>query len=278
MIAVAEFGGNALAALGILGLSNGIAPMNCPHCNSPLASRPDLAGMTFACPRCGGPFVVPGPTHAAMPQGVGPVGPWQQSPIPQSPMPPMIAPASPDAADEPPRAANRFGLASLAFGVVAACVCWVPLAELPTGLLGLPPAAIGLLLGIVGFAAAMGRGATGWGTSLGGGFISALVLVVAGLSCLGTLGPLTWFPDRTIPPEAPKPVPIPVAKAKPIEVLGPAPLDAPRMWRIDGRYTLGTLKSWSPERVVITAADRSEIATTPQKLSAEDRAWVRQPR
>jgi hypothetical protein len=172
------------------------------------------------------------------------------------------------------RSAHRFGLASLAFAIVALGVCWVPLGELPAGVLGLAPAAIGLVLGIVGFTAAMGRGATGWGTSLGGGFISALVLVVAGLSSLGTFGPLTWFPDRHVGPEPPKPVPVPLAKIKPVEVLGPAPLNVPRWWTIDGRRTLGTLKAWSPGRVVITAADRSEITVPPQRLSAEDRAWV----
>jgi hypothetical protein len=33
--------------------------MHCPNCNFGLADRPDLAGQTFACPNCGGPFTVP---------------------------------------------------------------------------------------------------------------------------------------------------------------------------------------------------------------------------
>jgi len=35
--------------------------MNCPHCHFALGSRPELAGMTFACPQCDGVFTVPAP-------------------------------------------------------------------------------------------------------------------------------------------------------------------------------------------------------------------------
>ena len=238
---------------------------------------------------------MPAAPYMATPVNAAPAGAWSQPPMPQalmpqspSPMsqnlgpqfhsPPLSAPQSAEPIDEPQRPANssaqRFGFASLAFAVVALGVCWVPLGELPTGVLALAPAAIGLVLGIAGFTAAMGRGATGWGTSFGGGFVSALVLVVAGLSCLGTFGTLDWFPDRYVAPEPPKPTPVPLAKMKPVEVLGPAPLNAPRWWTIDGRRTLGTLKAWSPGRVVLTAADRTEITISPQRLSAEDRAWV----
>lgn len=280
--------------------------MNCPHCNLTLEDRPELAGMTFACPSCAGMFTVPAPLAVA------------------SHRPPAVstersfgidahrvsAPHSTVYVNVPKQHSNSFGTASMVLGVVGLLVCWIPF-------FGLPLAALGLLLGLFGFLASLGRGGSGMGTSIAGGFVSALVLVVAGsfwwfvaggspkprdeakIAAVEPKEPQprkprgdrpadqVWdFPNHPAPPspafaqgvvdanrlieETPETAE-PMTKPVPPE---PKPWQASRKWLLDGKVVSGSLKSWNPTKVVIILATGAEVETTRERLSLSDRTWV----
>ena len=69
---------------------------------------------------------------------------------------------------------NSLGLTSLILGILAFMFCWIPF----VGFLTIPVAAFAMLLGLLGFAVSLLRGGAGVGTSLGGMFLSGLVLVL----------------------------------------------------------------------------------------------------
>lgn len=91
---------------------------------------------------------------------------------------------------------------------------------------------------------------------------------------------------RTAPAASPSvtAVAVPIAsapRAASVVVIEPAPPAAPvkpwqvsRSWLIDGKLIEGSLKTWSPSKVVLVRADGTEITTTRDAFSEADQAWV----
>ena len=82
----------------------------------------------------------------------------------------------------PHKSVSGFGIASLVLGIIAAIFCWIPF----VGMLSIPIAAIGFLLGAVGLlVSAIGR-KSGVGVPVAGSAICVLAVVVAIASTGGT--------------------------------------------------------------------------------------------
>jgi phage FluMu protein Com len=133
----------------------------CTRCYTLLRTKEEAAGRQFNCPRCGETLTVPGPeggTPETLPTGGGAEafvegGPKQPAGAPTTwpsgEANPYQAPASTEAVWQPPPRPGASGpaIASLVLGICslpALCCC---------GVFGLPIAAIGLILGIVGLKA-----------------------------------------------------------------------------------------------------------------------------
>jgi len=271
--------------------------MHCPNCGFAMADRPDLAGMTFACPQCNGPFTVPAPMafpHSQVPQHA------MQEPFAISPHR-VSAPHTTVHVNVPKQNHNSLGTASVILGVVSLFFCWMPI-------FGLPLAALGTLLGMIGVLVSVFRGGAGLGMPIAGTAISGLVLVIAGYFwgavVLGIAKvaedmdkqgrvteqqqPATPF-DRTQLEPLPlrsksfedgqreaafivDPVPEPTPTATPTF---DKPWQASRKWTLTtGRTVEGRLRTWSKFKVVIVQADGNEIATNIDGVSPADQAWV----
>lgn len=87
-------------------------------------------------------------------------------------------------------------------------------------------------------------------------------------------------PQRvSLPTATPTPTPRPVSTVPntafdtPVEPPKPKPWQASRKWTINGTTVEGSVKSWSPSKVVIVRPNGQEITTTRDALSEFDRSW-----
>lgn len=75
---------------------------------------------------------------------------------------------------QPPRASNSLGIASMVLGILALLICWIPLLNI----LGLPLGLLGIILGGLGLIVAVLRKGSGIGFPIAGTAISLLATVV----------------------------------------------------------------------------------------------------
>src|SRR4051794_7920306 len=59
--------------------------LQCPHCRSPVADSPDLAGQTVACPNCAKHFTMPAAVSIVAPQAI-----QSRQPLPFQQQQPMV--------------------------------------------------------------------------------------------------------------------------------------------------------------------------------------------
>ncbi|HEY1922245.1 MAG TPA: DUF308 domain-containing protein [Tepidisphaeraceae bacterium] len=83
---------------------------------------------------------------------------------------------------KPQKGTSGFGIAALILGIIAAIFCWIPF----LGLLSVPVAALGLLIGIIGFLVSMLGRRSGVGMPVAGSMISLIAIVLAVVSTAGT--------------------------------------------------------------------------------------------
>lgn len=74
-----------------------------------------------------------------------------------------------------PRRGSSLGIAALVLGILAFLICWIPFVNL----LGVPLAALGLLLGLIGVVVALTRSGAGIGFPIAGSAVCGISLVVA---------------------------------------------------------------------------------------------------
>jgi len=92
------------------------------------------------------------------------------------------APHAPSVNVHLPRRTSSLGVASLVLGIVAFLFCWVPL----IGILTIPVAALGLLLGGIGLVVAFLRRGSGIGYPIAGGVVSGMALAI-GVAQVGAI-------------------------------------------------------------------------------------------
>ena len=119
----------------------------CPKCKSDMDAPDSQAGQAEICPDCGHPSVVP---QQAQPVVVQPQPPQIVSPpiVPQAQQQSVhihqtVAPTG--------KKTSGLGIAALVLGILAAITCWMPF----IGILGMPLAVIGCMLGGIGLLLAL---------------------------------------------------------------------------------------------------------------------------
>lgn len=88
---------------------------------------------------------------------------------------------------KPPKGTSGLGVAALVLGIVAAIFCWIPF----LGMLTVPIAAIGLLLGALGFLVSLIGRRSGVGMPFAGLFICGTAIVIAVMSTGGAANAIT---------------------------------------------------------------------------------------
>ena len=176
---------------------------NCPHCRQPLEAPPELLGQVIDCPSCKGSIQIRKP-------GV--------RPAPQA--------ALQNVTVEIRRGPNPLGIAALVMGIIASLTCWIPV----VGLLSIPVALIGLLLGIVGFIVAAASKKTGFAFPLSGVLVcvlSVFIALAATRGCAKAAAEARTQAERTnqtvVPPKPAEAAPATPAAPKPPEP--PAPIE-----------------------------------------------------
>jgi hypothetical protein len=140
----------------------------CPGCGRAIpVSGPHELGLRIECARCGTTFTPRG--------GAAPAEQTRESPY--QPPPVFVEPAPSGAA------AHSLGIASLVLGVLCVVLALIPC----VGMIALPLAAVGLLLGIIGGGVALARKGRGIGFPIAGSATNLLALAVGGVWLLLSL-------------------------------------------------------------------------------------------
>lgn len=119
----------------------------CPKCNSDMDAPDSQSGKAENCPGCGHPSVVP--------QQVQPV--VVQPPLPRATTSPIVPQAQQQSVHihqtiaPAGKKTSGLGIAALVLGILAAITCWMPF----IGILGMPLAVIGCMLGGIGLLLAL---------------------------------------------------------------------------------------------------------------------------
>lgn len=184
-----------------------------PACGREYRVKPESLGKTATCKGCGQTFVLAatspqvvhqaparsipaapphaGPLREAQPVGgvavIAPVAEPHRTEQGHQPGAPIINIA-------PPRRGSSLGVASLVLGILAFLICWIPLVNL----LGVPLAALGLLLGAIGFLVALTRKGASIGYPIAGSAICGLALFVSISMTVALVGGLKKAGDEIV--------------------------------------------------------------------------------
>ncbi len=151
-----------------------------------------------------------------------------------------------------PRRGNSLGVASLVLGIVAFMICWIPLVNL----LGVPLAALGLLLGLIGLLVAFTRGGASIGFPIAGSAVCGLALFIA-ISMTGALmGGLKKASDNYIAESNKRNVTNQTAVAENVEKPQPPAANSPA-------------STPTPETVAETPKPQPPVATKPGSPQVE---------
>ena len=149
----------------------------CPLCGQPFECEDDYAGQVAECPHCGREITIPPPS------AVQPV---------LAPRP-LQAPPSPPQAQQTliqnnilvavPKRSSGLGIAALVLGIIACVFCWMPI----VGLLCVPGALLGLVLGVVGLIKALVSKKTSVGMPVAGVVVCVVALIVVSIVSAATV-------------------------------------------------------------------------------------------
>jgi hypothetical protein len=128
----------------------------CPGCQVELEIPEEMRGQVLECPECGQKFRL-GKTVQHAPQA---------RPAAQHQAP---------AYNPPQKSISGLGIAALVMGIIACTTCWVPY----IGLLGIPIALIGLVLGIIGWIISGVAGKSGVGMPVSGTVVCLIAIIIA---------------------------------------------------------------------------------------------------
>ncbi len=175
-------------------MSTSAVKIRCPHCGrTGTSSKRPAVGMKIHCPGCQHVFAYA--SEEPVPETIDLVKPPPRPARPPAPTlveapkpvvlrPEVIPPPIPVAAAVPaqvvnvniqePRRGNALAIASLVLGILAILGSWIPV----LGMLAIPVAALGFILGVIGLVLALAAGRSGLAASSVGTGLSVLALVV----------------------------------------------------------------------------------------------------
>lgn len=147
----------------------------CPHCGNGIKVNDSAAGKSGKCNQCGEKVTVPHSTAVVKtsPEIV------HDAPPPAQYRQQQTAPQQPTVAvqvNQKERPSNSVGIASVILGILALLICWIPLVNIISLILG----GIGLLLAGIGLFLGLSRKGSGIGFPIAGGAVSVISMSVAG--------------------------------------------------------------------------------------------------
>lgn len=178
---------------------------NCPHCGKPLRVKMEAAGKRGRCPGCNGEMQAPGPAPQPPVDSLNQLAADVTDQPAFAPQVGHVRQKRAHAAAHGGKAPSGLGIASLVLGALAAIICWVPL----IGILGIPGAVMGLVLGIVGILVASIGGKSGIGLPVAGAAICVFALIMA-MASTGVGVAAIGGAAREAGPSQPTPGPSPV--------------------------------------------------------------------
>jgi len=159
---------------------------SCPQCGNSMNVKPQYAGKKGKCKSCGETIRVPPPQSEPVQELIVnndeleelPSIQRQSSVRPQAPPLPQQQQNNVTVqVQQEKKTTSSLGITSIIIGTLAFFLCWIPLVNLVSLLLGI----VGLAMASIGGLMAIFRKGTGVGFSIGGGVLSLVALVISGL-------------------------------------------------------------------------------------------------